>query len=363
MASAITEIMQLVELAKGGSGDKRRELLRQITDVFLADPKKHSETEMMLFDEIIVVVSAGLDKQVRMDLARKVLGAKAALRRTTRQLAMDEIEVAHPVIERSGVLSETDMLDVIAQTSQAHMMAITLRPDIGETVSGALVEKGSEAVVAALLENQTARIGRQTFERIAARAEKSRALHAPFVRNAEAPLELLYKVYLQVETDLRREIMRKFYGASPAGLEAAIAASRSQLPFAYLDLPQDYQAAKDHVAGLEQRGGLKPPVLVQLLREERRTAFLIAFTRLVDIDFDLGRKLIEDKDVDGVALACRAAKFDKGLFVSTLLLSGVGSGGLSRADVYGRHYEQIPVASAQRALGFWKVRAKGVKAA
>jgi uncharacterized protein (DUF2336 family) len=119
MASAINDIMQLLAQAKGGSGDKRRELLRQITDVFLADAKKYSETEMMLFDEIIVVVSAGLDKQVRMDLARKVLAAKATLRRTTRQLSMDEIEVAHPVIERSGVLSETDMLDVIAQTSQA----------------------------------------------------------------------------------------------------------------------------------------------------------------------------------------------------------------------------------------------------
>jgi uncharacterized protein (DUF2336 family) len=196
-----------------------------------------------------------------------------------------------------------------------------------------------------------------------ARAGTSNVLHAPFVRNAEAPLDLLYKIYLQAEGDLRREIMRKFYNAAPPVLDAAIAASRSYLPFAYVNQPDDYVTAKDYIAGLEQRGGLKPPMLVQMLREERRTAFLIAFARLVDIDFDLARRLVEDKDMDGVALVCRAAKFDKGLFVSTLLLSGVGSGGLSRADVYGRHYEQIQVPAAQRVLGFWKARARGAKAA
>jgi hypothetical protein len=38
-------------------------------------------------------------------------------------------------------------------------------------------------------------------------------------------------------------------------------------------------------------------------------------------------------------------------------------GGLSKTEEYGKIYEQVPVAAAQRALRFWKVRAKGTGAA
>ena len=46
----------------------------------------------------------------------------------------------------------------------------------------------------------------------------------------------------------------------------------------------------------------------------------------------------------------------------TLLLADEG-GGLSKTEEYGKLYEQVPVAAAQRALRFWKVRAKGAGAA
>ena len=112
--------------------------------------------------------------------------------------------------------------EVIKVKSQDHMLAVTKRPDIGENVSSALVAKGEDRVVVSLLENRTAKIDRETYQRVAERAEVSPVLHAPFVRNAQVPLDLLNNVYLKVEHDLRREIMRKFHGVSPAELEAAL---------------------------------------------------------------------------------------------------------------------------------------------
>ncbi|MEZ6030194.1 MAG: DUF2336 domain-containing protein [Hyphomonadaceae bacterium] len=91
---------------------------------------------------------------------------------------MDHIEVARPVIERSHALTEKDILDVIEQKSQDHMMAVTKRPDIGENVSSALVAKGEDRVVASLLENRTARMDRRTFEAVADRAQVSPVLRS-----------------------------------------------------------------------------------------------------------------------------------------------------------------------------------------
>lgn len=359
MAAPANNFALLLDLAKEGSSEKRRELLRQITDVFLADPPERSDRESMLFDEIVGAVAADLETQVRIELARKVAVSDVPVQRTARRLAMDVIEVARPVLEHSKALSEADLIDVIQAKSQDHMMAVTKRPHIGENVSSALVSKGEDRVVASLLENPTARMSRETFERVAERAEVSPVLHAPFVRNAHVPLDLLNNVYLKVEHNLRREIMRKFHGVSPAELEAALEASRNHLSSAYGALPDDFQAAKDHIATLEKRNPLSPPVLVQLLRENKRTAFVLAFAKLVDIEFDLSRRLVEAKDIDALAMLCRGAGFDRGLFVTLCITILNDGGGLSKAEKYGQLYEQVPVAAAQRALRFWKVRAKG----
>jgi uncharacterized protein (DUF2336 family) len=362
MAANANNFALLLDLAREGSSEKRRELLRQITDVFLAQPLDRSESEAVLFDEIVGAVAQDLETQVRIELSRKVADSPGPLRRTARRLAMDDIEVARPVLERSRSLTESDILEVIEAKSQDHLMAVTKRPDIGEKVSSVLVAKGEDRVLVSLLQNDSAKINRETYERVVERVEASPILHASFVRNAHVPLDLLNTVYLRVEHDLRREIMRKFHGVSPAELEAALEASRNRLSAAYGALPDDYAAAKEYVTALDKRGSLKPAMLVQLLRESRKTAFLIAFSQLVDVEFDLGRRLLETKDLDGLAMLSRGAGFDRGLFVTICLLILGDNGGLSKTEEYGKLYEQVPVSAAQRALRFWKVRAKGTGA-
>ncbi len=177
------------------------------------------------------------------------------------------------------------------------------------------------------------------------------------------PLDLLNSVYLQVETGLRREIMRKFHGVSPAELETALEAGRNRLSSAYGAVPGDYQTAVQYVTDLERKGALKPPVLVQLLREGHRTAFVVTFSRLVGVDFDLTQRLVEGQDVDALAMLCRGAGFDRALFVTLCLLIGGHEYGMAKAEAFGQLYEQVPVAAAQRALRFWKVRAKSQSAA
>ena len=236
------------------------------------------------------------------------------------------------------------------------MLAVTKRPDIGTNVSSALVAKGEDRVVASLLENRTARIDRETYEKVAERASDNPVLHAPFVKNQNVPLDLLNNVYLKVENDLRREIMKKFHGVSPAELEQALEKSRTHLSAAYGALPDDFQLAKDHIAALAKKDQLKPPALVQLLRENRKTAFLVAFAQFVDVEFDLARRLVEGKDLDALAMLCRGAGFDRGLFVTICLLVSGDTHGITKAEQFGKLYEQVPVAAAQRALRFWKVR-------
>lgn len=363
MSEAPGKFALLLDLAKETSSEKRRELLRVVTDAFVEDDDVRTDKEAELFDDIFNAVSADMEVAVRAELARKIAKSNAPLNRTARRLALSEIEVARHVIEQSRALSEHDILDVIERKGQEHMMAVTKRDDIGERVSSALVNKGEDQVVASLLENRFARIDRETFEKVAERAQNNPLLHAPFVKNQHAPLDLLNEVYLKVEQKLRREIMRKFHGVSPGDLADALAASKNRLSQAYGALPEDYMASCEYVEGIEKWKPLEPVNLTVMLRENRTTAFCIAFAKLTEVDVTMVLRLVNTADLDAIAMLAKGAGFDKALFVTICLLIAKDGSNMNRAEALGNLYTEVSQAAAQRALRFWKVRQSSKRAA
>jgi uncharacterized protein (DUF2336 family) len=360
MAEDSSKFALLLDLAKENSSDKRRELLRNVTDMFLADPAGLTAVNCAAFDEIVKAVVSDLTSEVRSELSLTLSESQLPLGRTARQLAMDDIVIARPMIERSTALTEADLLDVVATKSQEHMMAMTKRPILGEKVSGALVERGEDRVVASLLSNNGARIDRVTYEKVAERAQNSTILHAPFVRRQGVPLDLLNDVYAKVAVGLRQEILQRYENVSPEELETALARSSNRLSKAYGALPEDFEHAERQLKKMQQDQQVNAASLVRLMREGQnsRTLFLLAFAALTDSDYGGVNRMFETRDIDALALLCRAAGFDRALFVTLTLAMAGGDRGLSKADEFLALYEKVPVLSAQRAVRFWKVRAK-----
>jgi len=353
----------LLDLAREPSGEKRRELLLQITDAFIANPAARTDKEASIFDDIFAAVATDLEKEVRFELARKIAKSQAPLNRTARRLAMDVIEVARPVVEHSPALNDDDLVDVIAQKGADHQVAVARRSNLSEEVSEALVDTRSDRVLHSLLSNPTARMDRPTFEKVAERASANPVLHAPFVRNHNVPLDLLNEIYLKVADQLRNEILVRFEGVSPGELEAALQVSRNRLSTAYGALPADFDKASQHIAALERVSRVQPPQLVDMLREGRRTAFLIAFSRIVDMEFGLVQRLVDAQDIDALALLCRSVSMHRSIFVSLSLIIGGERYGMTKANGFGQLYEKVPTTAAKRAVQFWKLRTRGMPAA
>jgi hypothetical protein len=93
-----------------------------------------------------------------------------------------------------------------------------------------------------------------------------------------------------------------------------------------------------------------------MLRDNKRTSFLIALARMVEVDFGLVSRLVEAKDIDALAMLCRGARFDRKDFVTLCAVILGGAAGVGKAEMYGRLYDQVPIATAQRVLRFWKIR-------
>lgn len=99
------------------------------------------------------------------------------------RLARDcEIAVSSPVLQFSPVLSETDLLDIIAHLpNEGALGAIARRRRVPGPVADAIGASGDLEAIRALLANKSAQIREETLDRLIERAPEVTAWHAPLV--------------------------------------------------------------------------------------------------------------------------------------------------------------------------------------
>ena len=111
-------------------------------------------------------------------------------------LARDvEALVAAPILEYSPLLSDTDLIEIIACGQvQEVLTAIASRQPVSEAVSDKLVQSLDVPAVAALLVNPDARIRKETMDRIVEQAERSKAWHLPLALRADLSARAIRRI-------------------------------------------------------------------------------------------------------------------------------------------------------------------------
>ncbi|WP_245863732.1 DUF2336 domain-containing protein [Caulobacter mirabilis] len=357
MSAPTSRLHDLISLAAETSSERRRELLRGVTDMFFAG-ETHAAGEMALFDAVLSQLAGEMEVAVRAELAERMAqGGGAAPTNLMRNLAVDDIEVARPVLEQSGALSDEDLMRVARTKGQEHLRAISQRPTLSAAVSDAIVERGDDDTLGVLLRNEGAALSRRAQERAVDRAAHNPDLHEAVVSRDSLPIDLLNEMYFVVEARLRDHILTRNAEVNPAELEAALSAGRKRVALGDGALPADYAEAEKTVRGLIARNDVGPRTLAAMLRNRETTKFLIALAELADIDFHTARRILERKELDALAIVCKAADFDRALFLTfTVLILNRDDAAMTRAKAYGDLYNDLPREAALRTIRFWRMR-------
>ncbi len=112
------------------------------------------------------------------------------------RLARDaETVVAAPILEYSPLLSDTDLIEIIAcaRTNEA-LAAVARRHPVSEDVSAAIVKALDIPAVAALLVNPDARIRKETLDHVVEAAEEVSDWHMPLILRAELSARAIRRI-------------------------------------------------------------------------------------------------------------------------------------------------------------------------
>jgi len=352
-----SRLHDLIELAREPSSARRRELLRQVTDLFFTTADPGQGSQMALFDDVLTQLTGEMEEAVRAELAERFSEAPRPPERLLSRMLDDEIAVAGPLLARSPALSEADLLDVARTRSQDHLRAISRRASVPMSVSEAIVERGDDDTLNVLLRNDRAELSRAAHEAVVDRATANPDLHEAVVGRRSLPIDLLNEMYFVVEARLRDQILERNAEMDPAALDAALEAGRKRVAARDGALPPDYAAAEAAIRAMKRQGGISPTALAGFLRNGDTSKFLVALAELADVDFHTARRILERRELDALAIVCKAANFDRALFLTfAVLVLGRDANAIGRAREYGQLYADLPHDAACRTIRFWRMR-------
>jgi len=349
---------KLVELAHERSSDKRRELLRDMSELFASTSEPPpSSSALNTADDILTTLAADMEASVRAELAERFADHGAAPERLVNDLARDVVEIARPLLERSTALSDDTLVAAVGAHGAEHAQIVAARPTVSAAVSDAVIATKHDGALVALARNDGAQLSRQGLEDLVEHAETCTELQAPLVERSELPPDLLNDMFFFVEDKIRERVLERNEEFSEDALNEAITAARSRMARAPLTLPSDYEDAVRFVQGRKLRKKLDVALLTSLLLEHQMTKFTIAFGELCGLPYQSARRITNNPSIEPLAIACRAAEFSRDDFlrIATLRRTSGERAGFD-VDELGQVYEDLPQSVADRVMRFVKLR-------
>lgn len=355
MSAGHPHLSRLLDLAKEPSSERRRDLLREVTDLFLDAPQQYSESESDHFGAIMGRVAIDMELAVRKQLAERLASVPEAPRSLITQLASDEIDVANPVLSQSLVLKDADLIALAKIKGQDHLMAISKRPQVSEAVADAVVARADDTVLETLVSNVGAKFSRSAMETVVKRAETNERLQAPVAARKDLPPDLMNEMFFFVSTSLKRYIMERMKDVDERMIDQALRATKRSI--AQSSGGPAFVSAEQFIDQKIRNRELNEHLLVKLLREKRMPEFIAGFARITGLDIPTSKRILSDRSAEAAAIACKASQFDRSTFAAIVLLIDQGRPrSAQETNELLSMYDQVPADIAQRTMRFWKVR-------
>jgi uncharacterized protein (DUF2336 family) len=318
----MSDMGRLAQLAMNPqAGASREEIYLAVASLYRIQGSGLNERERQLMREILRRLTLDVEMAIRIALAQRLADDTSAPHDLILLLVDDRIEVARPLILNSPLLTETDVLKLIAQCGIAHQEAVAARPHIGMPVTDALARSENESVLMALVRNATAKISETGYRTLVDKSRALTGLQEPLVRRPDMPPQLANAMCDWV-SDALKNLISNNYRMSPTGVKAALGEATRMVripPPPPKDSPTE--SAQKLIDKLAASGQLKTGFLMRVLSQGQMELFELAFARLLEIDVAGFRTLFYKDGVRNVALACRATGIDRAVFATVYNLS------------------------------------------
>jgi len=337
--------------------ENRIKTLRRVTDLFLNDAERLNDEQIKVFDDVLCLLIRKIEGKALVELSRRLAPIDNSPIEAIRHLARDQdIEVAGPVLTQSRRLHTSDLIDIAATMGQAHLLAISGRHQLDESVTDVILSRGDEEVVFKLATNSGARFSQTGYGILVKDAEADGRLAESVALRLDIPPRFLHellqratetvrsRILLLAPAETRDEIQRLIEDTAKAVGKTVVA-------------QRDFGQAEQLVLALEKSGKLDERALLGFVHQGKYEEMTVALARLCSASLKMICGLMVGLRNDALLVPCKAAGLQWAT-AEAILRNRHSNHSISDQiiDMARNDYERLSVATARRTLRFMQVR-------
>lgn len=348
----------LIKLAQENSHGSKKVLMENISDLFLSSEGRLNDHERVLMNDIMVKLLKNVEKRIRKDLAERLAESDDMSLELVTMLANDHIEIAQPILEKSSLLRDVDLIETIRNRTDAHRLAIAIRAHVSAEVSSELIEHGSEDVIETLVRNDNAELSQASIDYLVQESRSVDRFQEPLLNRNDLSFELAHKMYWWVSAALRRKIVAEFDVDQTAFDDALEMVTKTAVT--KHDETEGVMSKATHlVRNLAKQKKLNFDFVVTSLRQERINIAVAAIAELSGLSVKIIWRVLRERNDESLAVICRAIGLEKSQFSTMFLLilqtnSGPKARSTSILNNMVNLYDRIQPDNARAAVRYWQ---------
>lgn len=242
---------------------------------------------------------------VRRALSEAFAGAQKAPRVVVQALAADQPDVALPLLERSPLLADDDLVDLIATGEPEAQAAIAGRPSLSPALAAAIAEVGTAEACLTLLENFDASIALFSVDRIVERFGHLAPIRETLLARNDLPMTTRQTLLSQLSRTLAGFVVsRQWLMPERAEHTAREACEKATVAMA-ADTP--YEQIGALVVHLRESGQLTAGMILRALLSGNVVLVEEALAELSGLPIERVTAYIHDKNIAGFRALYRKA--------------------------------------------------------
>jgi uncharacterized protein (DUF2336 family) len=350
-------IAELEVAVKDDLLENRTKTLRRITDLFLNDADRLNDDQIKVFDDVLCLLIRRIEGRALIELSKRLAPIDNSPIEVIRRLARDEdIEIAGPVLEQSRRLPVSDLIEIAATRGQAHLLAISGRYQLDESVTDVLLSRGDEEVVFKLATNSRARFSQTGYGILVKDAEGDDRLAETVALRLDVPPRFLRALLERATEAVRSRILSLAPPETRDEIQRVIADIARSVGNAAVT-QRDFSDAERLILAMEKSGKLDESALLEFVNLGKYEEMTAALARLCSASLKMVSGLMVGLRNDALLVPCKAADL-KWATAEAILRKRHANHKISDQiiEIARGDYERLTVATAQRTLRFMQVR-------
>ena len=293
---------------------ERDQLFRNMAQLYSYVSDRCDDEQVAQYDEVLCQLAELVEVEARTHVAKLLAPLERAPGNVVAKLANDEIQVAAPLLEFSNVLSDDDLIDIVANQSEAHRVAIAGRNNVPERVGDAIVEHGAGPSVVRLVRNAQAELGKEALHKLVALASTDKELATDLRGRSDIDWNSMRN-----EIGVAGQKVLDTLGAQVRPLDPVTADKVNQVVYNRMRnragfSAQEWKVAYNQVKAMSDRRQLDERALMRFARFGYGHHSAAALTVLLDVSPEVFVKWLAMQDYVATTVALRALDLKPELF-------------------------------------------------